>query len=310
MFAKRILIMSLLAWALWSFSAHAAPNVVASIAPLDSLVAAVMEGVASPELLIPAGASHHTFTLKPSDMRRLLGADLVVWIGRPLERFLIKPLTTLDQTTARMAVAEISGVTLLPVRQGGVWINSKDTPGRLNNTIDPHLWLNPANARVIVRRLAQRLGKIDATNARRYKINADQTIKRLSQLDMQLKRTLAPVEHVPYIVFHDAYHYFEERYGLHSVGSITTDSEVSPGARRILEIRELIDSQHIRCVFSEPQFQSALVSTVLENTDARRGVLDSTGAGISPGPDGYFKLMKRLANSLIKCLQTGNKADR
>jgi zinc transport system substrate-binding protein len=280
--------------------AQAAPKVVVSIAPLDSLVAAVMEGVGRPDLLVPPGASHHTYTLRPSDMRSLYDADLIIWIGRPLERFLIRPLAALDQTTTRMAVTQMPGIKLLPVRQGGVWSSMDNT--RATQAIDPHLWLGPNNASVIVRQVAASLASVDAANAKRYRSNANRTLRRLRALDTALKRKLEPIKHVPYVVFHDAYHYFERRYGLHAVGAITIDPDLSPGARRILQIRELIAAQHVRCVFREPPFEPALVQTVLENSNARRGVLDPIGTDIPPGPDGYFKLMNRLAHSLVKCL--------
>jgi zinc transport system substrate-binding protein len=302
MSAKRLLTFLLLACAASLAHADAAPNVVVSIAPLHALVAALMEGVAEPKLLIPAGASHHAFTLRPSDVRSLHSADLVIWIGRPLERFLVKPLATLDRTTVRLAVAQLPDIKLLNIRQGGGWSDPALWGRDDGHTIDPHLWLDIDNGCVIVRSVAARLAAIDAAHAERYKSNAKQTLRRLTELDAELKRRLEPLRGVPYVVFHDAYQYLEERYGLHPVGAITTDPEIGPGAQHIMRIRELIRTQHVRCVFSEPQFQPALVQTVLEDSDARRGVLDPIGANIPGGSDGYFRLMNHLVDSLVGCL--------
>jgi len=289
---------------LYTSHAGAAPRVVASVAPVHSLVASVMRGVAEPELLVPAGASPHAFALAPSDMRALYDADLIVWVGRPLERFLIKALNTIGNPGAQVAVAALPGMGLLKLEdsddeRGGGYVESRTTRGA-----DPHLWLDLRCARLIVTHIARRLAAIDASNARHYAANARATIARLDDLDARIERRLAPVKHLPFVVFHDAYQYFERRYGLNAVAVIQSDPEVSPGARWILEVRESIKTEHVRCVFAEPQFNSALVETVLEDSSAHRGTLDPEGADITPGPDAYFILMQRLADALHDCLAT------
>ncbi len=279
------------------------PRVVVSIAPLHSLLAAVMQGMAKPKLLVPAGASHHAYSLRPSDVRNLHRADLVVWIGKPLERFLAKALTTLDPATQKIAIAKIPKIALLSTRQGGVWGIEDQPRASRGRPIDPHLWLNPANARVIVKVFADRLTKLDPANAEHYAANTEQTLARLANLEADLARRLKSIIDTPYVVYHDAYQYFEARYSLAAVGSITSDPDISPGAQRILEIRDFASTTGVRCVFSEPQFQPALVHIVMEDTRARHGTLDPTGASIEPGPNLYFDLMNRLASSLVKCLK-------
>jgi zinc transport system substrate-binding protein len=308
MSGRNLLAILLLASASCSQRTDAAPDVMVSIAPVHSLVAAIMEGVGNPELLVPPGASPHSFALRPSDMRGLHAADLVIWIGASLERFLAKPLTTLDETTARMAVAKLPGIELLSTRQGD-WDDAEQAETAHRHAIDPHLWLSPANARVIVTQVAERLVRIDPANAQRYRANANRTLRRLMGLDAGLKRELEPVKNVPYVTFHDAYQYFEEHYGLSPAGSITTSPEITPGARRIVRIRELVETGDVRCVFSEPQFTPALAQTVLEDTRANHGVLDPEGTGIPPGPDAYFMLMERVAESLIDCLGQAPRPD-
>jgi zinc transport system substrate-binding protein len=301
MLERILLALALCIFATLLARAEEPPRVVVSIAPVHSLVAAVMSGVARPKLLIPAGASPHTFALKPSHVRRLHTADLVIWIGKSLELFLAKPLATLEQGTARMTVADLPGIKLLNLRGRGDWSKAAHEAGA--HAIDPHLWLDPDNARVIVTEVAQRLAQIDAANARRYEVNAKRAVRRLDRLDARLERRLAAVEELSYVVFHDAYQYFEKHYHLSPVGSIVTDPEISPGVRSIIEIRDRIEATDARCVFREPQFKSDLVNTVVEGTGARRGVLDPEGTGVPPGPNAYFILMMRLADSLAGCLK-------
>lgn len=165
-----------------------------------------------------------------------------------------------------------------------------------------HLWLDPVNAQAMVRKIASALGAADPANAARYETNAGATIQRLQALTSEIRDMMAPVAGRPYIVFHDAYRYFEERFGVPATGSITVSPEVIPGAARLREIRGKIQEVEAVCVFAEPQFEPRLVRTVTEGTDARVGELDPLGASIADGPDLYFDLIRGLASSLSECL--------
>lgn len=293
--------------------AHAAPEVVVSIAPLHSLVANVMAGVGEPRLLLPAGASPHSYSLLPSDARALTRADLVVWVGPELEAFLAKPLATLGRDAERLAVAALPGMTLLETRSGTGWEghdhgvgpdhhdDDHDHPGETHSH-DLHLWLDPANAGVVVEAVASRLARRDPANSARYRANAERTLAALRALDAELRTALAPVRAAPFVVFHDAYHYLEARYGLNGVGAITLSPEFKPGARRVREIHGRISDSGARCVFREPQFEPDLVRAVVRGTQARVGVLDPLGGELQPGPEAYFQLMRTLAASLVDCL--------
>jgi zinc transport system substrate-binding protein len=169
--------------------------------------------------------------------------------------------------------------------------------------INPHIWLSPVLAKQIVSSTARILSDLDPAHQQRYAENSNNLQSRLDKLDSELKAKLAPVKTTPYIVFHDAYHYFEIAYGLNAVGSITVDAERSPGAKRITEIRAKIKDLQARCVFSEPQFESRLVQTVIEDTGARTGVLDPLGANLAPGENSYFVLLNNLADNLISCVR-------
>lgn len=290
----------------WSMPGLAAPKVVASILPLHSLVAGVMEGVGQPQLLIGANASPHAYSLKPSDARMLSDADLVVWIGREMETVLEHPLQSLAGKARLLALAEREGMWLLPSRAGGVWEKHRhaehDDGGHDRMEFDNHLWLAPRNARRIIELVAIELAVIDPEHAEAYHANAEAMRLRIDAQEQELRQQLAPLQGRPYIVFHDAYRYFEESFGLTPAGSITLSPEQSPGARRISEIRQAIRERGAQCVFSEPQFRPALVKVVTEGSGARAGVLDPLGSTLSPGADLWFGLMQGLADNLKGCL--------
>jgi zinc transport system substrate-binding protein len=296
-------------------SASAAPRVVVTVKPLHSLVAGVMAGVGEPDLIIRGAGSPHTYSLKPSEARLLEGAQVIFWVGESLETFMEKPLAALGQTSRVVEVMRTPGVRLLPGRAGGAWEELDDAGhghharsgaapagGRAAATLDGHLWLDPANARAIVREAADVLGRIDPGNGGRYAANAAAVVARIEALDGGLKAALAPARDIPFVVFHDAYQYFESSYALRAVGSITVSAERAPGARRVKEIRDAIKSLGARCVFSEPQFPPAILGALIEGTDTRTGELDPLGAGLPAGPDAYFTLMRSLGSSLAECL--------
>ena len=280
-------------------------GVVASIKPVYALVAGVMRGVAEPVLLIRGGASPHDFSLRPSEARAIYKAELVFWVGDHLESFLSKMLRS---TKARnVALAQIPGIELLGLREGGLW-DSQGSHERHHEhqqhagDYDPHIWLDPHNAVVMVRAIEAALADLDPDHQDRYRDNAAELIARLHTLDAALAERLASIKDKPYIVFHDGYQYFERRYGLAAAGSVTLDPEKKTGARRISEIRRRIDENRIVCVFSEPQFEPALVRVLIENTSVGTGVLDPVGGTLAAGPDAYFQLMNNLADNLYACL--------
>jgi zinc transport system substrate-binding protein len=309
-----------------SAAARAEIQVVASIVPVHSLVAGVMEGAGTPHLLVPGGATPHSFALRPSDARRLEQAAAVFWIGPSLETFLERPVAALARKATVVALIDADGVTRLPFREGGPWdahddeaekaasgkeAAPKDGHGHghghehehAHEGADGHAWLDPRNAMAMARAIARTLGQADPANKARYDANAARLVSRLQGLDAALATTLAPAKGRPYIVFHDAYQYFEARYGLTPAGSITVSPEVTPGAKRLAEIRARIKKASAVCVFAEPQFEPKLVRTVIQGTDARTATLDPLGAQLPPGPDAYFRLLQDLANDLRSCLK-------
>jgi zinc transport system substrate-binding protein len=329
-FVRLSIVLGLCAWALAPARAAEPVRVVVTIKPLHALVAGVMEGVGEPALLISGGGSPHSYALKPSEATALRKAQVVVRVSEHLESFLDRPIKSLAKDAKVVTMDDLDGVTLLEPREGGVWDEHDHDHeeqeheahgqaaeaegghdhdqehagehGREHEEHNPHLWLTPANARVLVDAMAKTLAEADPGNATRYQANAKAMHAKLAALDAELRAATKPLAGKPYVVFHDAYHYFEDRYGLSAAGSITVSPERQPGAKRLTEIRDKIKSLDAVCVFAEPQFEPKLINTLIEGTSAKRGVLDPLGAALPAGPALYFELMRGLATSLSACL--------
>ena len=314
-------------------------SVVASIKPVHSLVAAVMDGVGTPALIIEGARSPHTYALKPSQARLLQSADVVFWVGGGLEAFLEKPLRTVATRSKTVALLDASGLSRLDFRDGAAFeahdhpesaahdhgdhgtahngghgthhdahdrdhgaANAENNGGHAHLRVDPHIWLDPLNAKTLVQHITQTLAEADPVNADRYEANARALTSKLDRLTRDIAAELGSVRGKGFVVFHDAYQYFEVRFGLQASGAITMSPETPPGAERVAEIRERIQTSGVMCVFSEPQFEPKLVSTVLEGSNAASGVLDPLGSFLEHGPDLYFDLIRAMAESFKSCL--------
>lgn len=280
----------------------APPSVVVSTRPIHSIAAAVMGSAGSPELLISGAASPHAYSLRPSEARMLEKAGVVFWIGPELETFLEGPLASLASEARTYALTGASGLALLPVREGGLWEAHEDEAHEEHGAIDPHLWLDPLNGAAIAREVAEVLADADPARAAQYRENAEAFAERLDVLDREIMDRLAPARDREYIVFHDAYQYFEMRYGLSPAGSVTVAADRPAGTRRIVEIRNRIRNTDVACIFSAPQFPPRLVDTLTENAAIRRGALDDIGTELEPGPGLYEALLAHLADDFLACL--------
>lgn len=281
------------------------PKVVVSIAPIHALVAGVMEGVGMPQLLVSGGASPHSYSLKPSQARALSNASLVVRVSDQLENFLERAIANLGDKVELVTLTQIKGMTLYETREGGIWEKRTDHSADVDRLEDhdPHIWLDPRNAKRIVSAVSMTLQQTYPGHASVFAANAKKLLLRLDELDRELLSATRSLRGKPYIVFHDTTRYFDERYGLQALGAITVSPDRPAGARRLSEIRQWIKSQAIACVFAEPQFQPKLVQTLISGTVARAGTLDPIGTGLSPGPNLYFKLMRNLAAAMTACLK-------
>ncbi|OCW56979.1 zinc ABC transporter substrate-binding protein ZnuA [Hoeflea olei] len=321
-------------------TARAEVHVVASIKPVHSLVAAVMEGVGEPGLIIEGAGSPHTYALKPSQAQMLEQADLIFWVGHELEAFLEKPLETIGAKAKTVELLDAPGLVKLGFREGGAFEphhhggeageqegeaghdhdahetheSGHDHPeaehdheaghdhDHAHGAFDAHVWLDPVNAKAMVGEIETALVEADPDNGARYHANAEAVRARLDALNQEVAQQIEPVRGKGFVVFHDGYQYFEHRFDIPASGSITVSPEVLPGAERIAEIRTRVKELGAACVFAEPQFEPKLVATVLEGTQARSGVLDPLGAGLEPGPGLYFELIRAMSTSLTTCL--------
>jgi zinc transport system substrate-binding protein len=318
----------------------AEPRVVTSIKPVHSLVASVMEGVGMPDLIVSGAASPHAYALKPSQALALEKADLIFWIGHELESFLEKPIETIGANARAVELIDSDGLIQLPFREGGPFEahmhdeheGEKDHEDHADGAdhdhkegeehaeadgdvqddhqdhdegFDAHLWLDPHNAKVFVGAIGEALTATDPANASTYAANVARTNEKLDALIDEVNATLAPVHGKQFIVFHDAYQYFEKRFDMEAAGSITVNPEVRPSAERVAAIRDKMRELGAACAFSEPQFDSQLIDVAIEGTSARTAVLDPLGATLDDGPELYFDLIRNLATSMHDCLQNG-----
>ncbi|MFK0686527.1 zinc ABC transporter substrate-binding protein ZnuA [Ochrobactrum sp. BD67] len=301
-------------------------GVVVSIKPLHSIVSAVMQGVGEPNLIVQGAGSEHVYSLKPSDAEAIEHARVIFWAGPSMETFLDKPIDTLGEGAKVVALGDADGLTKLKFREGGPFEAhdhgheeghdhahddkkhdhaaeaSEAGHDHGHNEFDLHFWLDPQNGKVLAADIAKTLAESDPEHAAQYEKNAKDYGEKIDALTAEVASELEPVKDKPFVVFHDAYQYFENRFGVKAAGSITVSPEKAPGAARIKEIHEKIKSLGAACVFSEPQFEPKLVKTVIDGTDAKTGVLDPLGAELKDGPDLYPQLIRNLASSLKTCL--------
>jgi len=327
-----------------SAMAEARIRVSASIVPIHGLVAAVMEDVAEPDLILPPGASPHGYALRPSGALALSRADVIFRVGPSLEAFLNRPLANISKKARVVELIDAPGMRLLPVRDNEAFEPHDHDHGEHadhdghddhekhadhdghddhekhadhdghddhekhadhdghEGEADQHVWLDPQNAIAIVRHVAEVLGEADPTNASIYSANATRTIRRLNELEARTADRVASVTGRPFIVFHDAYQYFENRFGLSAAGSIAINPEVAPGARQISLIRSRITEQNIHCVLAEPQFNSDIVKALAGYGGISVGVIDPVGTDIGGESNAYMTMIERLASELATCL--------
>jgi zinc transport system substrate-binding protein len=307
--------------------AHAAdpPRVAVTIKPVHALAAALMQGSGgAPELVYQGAASPHTAALRPSEVERVVGADVLFMIGEGYERLMERAVGQRPKQAVTVALADAPGVRTLPFRDdagfeahaheneaghdhgdGHDHDKKAEAHGHGEAGVDPHIWLDPENARAIARIMADTLAKADPERAAIYRQNLAAVETDLDALGQEIAAMLAPVKGKPFVVFHDAYHYLEARYGVSAAGSIMLNPEVTPGADRLKQVRDRITALGATCVFAEPQFEVGYVATVVEGTPARQGTLDPLGSAVQPGPGAYRAMMLDLARNMAGCL-SGN----
>jgi zinc transport system substrate-binding protein len=286
-------------------SAHADVKVLTSIKPLQLIAAAVQDGVAIPEVLLPPGASPHNYALRPSDVRKVQSVDLVYWIGPDMEGFLPRVLN--GRSLPSVAVQDLPGLKLRRFAEDShshaEEADEHDHDHR-PGSLDAHLWLSPVNARVIAAKMAADLSAADPANAARYQSNLKAFDERLDALDIRLKKRLAAVEGKPYFVFHEAFDYFEDAYGLKHTGVFSVAAEVQPGAQHVAAMRARLQEVGKTCVFSEPPLRPRLAETLVAGLPVKLAELDALGGYTPATAQGYEQVLEKLGNDLAGCLES------
>ena len=269
-------------------------TVVATVKPVHSLVAGVMQGAGQPGLIMRTGASPHHYALRPSERRTLARASLIFWVGPELETFMPRILKSLPEATQSLALINAEGITRLPARS--IHQHHGD-----EHHVDPHIWLSPANARVMVDAIADRLISMDADHAHIYQRNRKRMHERISDIDQRIRERLSGKSSA-YLSYHDAYQYFEKAYGLNNAGFVSTSEEVSPGAKYIHELRGKIRNQQLHCLFYEAPGRPALVNTITDGLAVDVIELDAIGIRQQAGEQAWFAIMSTLADGFGACL--------
>jgi len=286
-------------------SVHAEIKVLTSIKPLQLIAAAVQDGVAVPEVLLPPGASPHNYALRPSDVRKVQSVDLLYWIGPDMEGFLPRVLNS--RTLPSVAVQDLPGLKLRRFAEDSH--SHEDEADEHDHdhrpgSLDAHLWLAPANARVIATKIATDLSAADPVNAARYQSNLKAFGERLDALDLRLKARLAGITGKPYFVFHEAFDYFEESYGLKHTGVFSVAAEVQPGAQHVAAMRTRLQEVGKTCVFSEPPLRPRLAETLVSGLPVKLAELDALGGYTPATAQGYEQVLEKLGNDLAGCLES------
>ena len=330
------LILSVFIAFLTTFSVSKAEvKVVASIKPIHSLVSYVMDGVGKPDVIVDGYNSPHGFSLKPSHAKMIENADLIIWVGEDLEAFLEKPLNTIAKKAVNIEIMDLSGVKKLKFREKNIFEGHDDHghghkekkhddhghghkekkhddhghkkakhddhghEGHAHGEHDPHVWLDPMNAKVIVKEIEKQLVKLDPDNSSKYKANSKKAQSELDNLTRNIKKDLKG--NLRFVVFHDAYQYFENRFSIKVLGALTVNPDVLPGAEQLSEIREVIEHEKVNCLFSEPQFNPAIIKSIAKDTKIKTGVLDPLGATLDKGKDMYSELLQSMYASFKGC---------
>ena len=292
------------------------PKVVVTIAPLQSLVAGVMDGVGEPELLIAPKQSAHGYHLKPSEAASLHKADVIVWVGPEYETS-FKQSIDAAKPTALITASKIPGVNLLPNRTfkeepemccpvdlpiGCNCDHHKDHHHEISGK-DGHLWLAVPNAKAIVTQVAKTLSELDQRHAPDYLANSKKVIEKLNTLNADIASEMKPVKGYKYLTYHDFTQYFDVSYGTKCVGAIRIQADREPTAADIKRVNEFANQGSV-AIFSEPQFETKMLKKISCDSGVTYAQLDALGVGLEPGKTLYYDMMRRLMNDMKKALES------
>ena len=272
-------------------------KVIASIKPVHSLVAGIMQGVGQPELLLSSNQSPHHYSLRPSERLKLARADLIFWIGPNMESFMPRLLHSIDNKTQLVSLVDTEGLTLLPVRLADHHHENQHT------AIDAHVWMNTDNIEKMADEITRQLVSIDPANTRQYKNNNKILHKKIKTLRNELRLKLKD-KHSPFLTYHDGYQYFEQEFNLKNIGFISSGPELQPSAMHIQAMKKLIRRHSIQCIFYDAPSEPPIMTSLLTDSSARAIELDPTGIRLPAGKDTLWQIMRNLGENFQSCLQS------
>lgn len=322
------------------FATSANASVVTSIKPLGFIASSIAEGVTDTQVFVPAGASPHDYHLKPSDVQKLKAADLVLWIGEDVDQFLAGSLKKNVDASKVVTIAKLAGITPDMLAKGEHHHHDHDHhhhdgedhdhehhhdhgkseahEHQHNHGTDDahdhdhdhdeletnwHVWYSPRISQVVAEAVADKLTQQFPAKKALIEKNLAEFNRSLNAQNEKIKQQLAPVQKKGFYVFHDAYTYFNEAYGLNQVGAFTINPLVAPGAKKLAHIKEEIEEHKVGCLFAEPQFTPKVIETLHKSTGVKVGRLDPMGDAVALGKDSYANFLQYTADSYYNCLK-------
>ena len=283
-------------------SLNAEVKVVTTIKPIHSLVAGVMDGLGSPSLIVDGSNSPHNFSLKPSHAKMIEDAEIIFWVGEDLETFMIKPLESIANNATKVSFMDLDSIIKLKFKEENILEvegYDDDHDKHADGEFDAHIWLDPKNAIEIVNEIAKTLSLKDPNNKNVYYSNAEKLNHSLNELIKKINLSIN--KDARFIVFHDAYQYFEKRFDVSSAGALILNEEALPSAKKVSEIHKIIKKQNINCIISEPQFNPNIIKSIAQDSSILTRSFDPLGSSFDTNKNLYFEMILSLSNSLKDC---------
>ncbi len=304
---RRLIVPLLFSFMASSHLAAQPPKVLASIKPLELIAAAITDGISKPELLLAPGSSPHDYSMRPSDIRKLTQADLVLWIGPDMETFLVKVLDRYVNKNQSLALIDQPGIQigegLLNPDHHSHDHNHDDHHGHHHGSYDPHIWLDPSNVLVMAKAITDKLATIDSANRQQYEHNYQAFIESMAAADKDNQELLAGLHQQGFFVFHDAWGYLARHYKLNVIDVFTINPAQAVGARHMSHLRQQFSAQNgTSCVFREPQFRPSYLNVLVNDLEIKVDVLDPLASDITPSANAYAEFLRGLAGTIHHCL--------
>ena len=283
-------------------SLNAEVKVVTTIKPIHSLVAGVMDGLGSPSLIVDGSNSPHNFSLKPSHAKMIEDAEIIFWVGEDLETFMIKPLESIANNATKVSFMDLDSIIKLKFKEENILEvegYDDDHDKHADGEFDAHIWLDPKNAIEIVNEIAKTLSLKDPNKKNVYYSNAEKLNHSLNELIEKINLSIN--KDARFIVFHDAYQYFEKRFDVSSAGALILNEEALPSAKKVSEIHKIIKKQNINCIISEPQFNPNIIKSIAQDSSILTRSFDPLGSSFDTNKNLYFEMILSLSNSLKDC---------